>query len=54
MLLSVKWRRLPWVVADDTVDDMMYDDMQTMRKMTSRLMMQNHDDNHNFDSRRQS
>jgi len=33
---------------------MMYDDVQTMKKMTSRLMMQNHDDHHNFDSRRQS
>jgi len=29
---------------------MMYDDVQTMKKMTSRLMMQNHDDHHNFDT----
>jgi len=50
LFLLVKRRRLPWVVADD----MMYDDVQTMRKMTSRLMMQNHNDHHDFGSRRQS
>ena len=54
VFLSVKRRRLPWVVVDDMVDDMMYDDVQTMRKMTSRLMMQNHNDHHDFGSRRQS